>query len=458
MKRSVLQIIFITLITMITTIFALTDFNDNYQISQLDGALLYNKAVQKFASDSANSYTVQTQKKIITDKNVYTESLIQEVVKYDSDSGEHRLSASNILSIGDYKITSTSRYENGTAYLTLDDSCFSSKYAESTLQKQYAPAILLTPGNYKNIQAYSVRTGAVVYFTSAVTAEPWATDENMVFQQAVGIALLDKKGALTETIYCIRYQAQNAGIEKAVIVKPTKNDASWEPIDKSSYTPIDSLNAPIALELACGYLLQSDAISAESTDTITCDAFGDRYIQNIVLNYTGSKEDFSATLRTNLLQQNSSRGGEITETTQSLIFSNGVCSISTDNTSPVTDASITKEAMTKYCQDVLIGTILLPQDISGAKCTVSKDQYRFDFTATEELANTIAQTACTTLYNDSAFLQKLATTYTSKGATAYIILDKATCIPIASGISYQGTFVIDNFSYELAYTAEQSYH
>ena len=457
-KQSVLQVIFITLITMITTIFALSDFSNNFQASQLDGVLLYQKAIQEFAADSTLSYSVQTEKRIITEKNTYTESLAQDIVKIDSDSGELQLSASNILSIGDYKIASTCRYENSTAYLTLDDSCFSSKYAESTLQKQYAPAILLTPKKYNRIQAFSVRNGAVIYFTSAVTTEPWAADSNMELQQAAGIARINKKGVLTETIYCIRYQAQDAVIEKAVIVKPAKHNTTWEPIDKGSYTPIDSLNAPIALELACGYLLQSNAISAESTDTITCNAFGDRYIQSITLDYTGAKENLSATLRTNLLQQNSSRGGEITETSQSLTFSDGSCSVSTDDTSPAVDESITQEAMTKYCQDVLIGTILLPQDISGAKCTVSKSQYRFDFSATEDLANRISKKACTTLYNDSEFLQKLASAYTSNGVDAYIILDKATCIPVASGISYQGTFVIDNFSYALAYAAEQSYH
>ena len=455
-KRTILQIIFITLITMITAIFTLSELNSNLQTSQLDGALLYSKAAQKLAASSANSYTVQTQKQIITDKNVYTESLIQEVVKSVSDSGELRLSASNALSIGDYKITSSCQYENGTAYLTLDDSRFSSEYTESTLQKQYAPVILLTPSNYKNIQSYSVRTGAVVCFTSAVIAEPWAAAEHTAFLQAAGIARINKKGVLTETIYCIRYQAQNAVIEKAVIVKPTKHNITWASIDNSSYTPIDSLNAPIALELACGYLLQSDVISAKSADTITCDAFGDRVTQSITLDYTGAKKDLSATLNTNLLQQNSSRGGEIIETTQSLIFSNGICAVSTDNNT-VTDESITQEVMTKYCQDVLIGTVLLPQDISDAKYTVTKNQYRFDFSAKEDLADRISRQACTTLYNDSEFLKNLATAYTSNGAKAYLILDKATCIPLASGISYQGTFVIDNFSYALSYTAEQSY-
>ena len=65
-KRTILQIIFITLITMITAIFTLSELNSNLQTSQLDGALLYNKAVQKLATASANSYTVQTQKQIIT--------------------------------------------------------------------------------------------------------------------------------------------------------------------------------------------------------------------------------------------------------------------------------------------------------------------------------------------------------------------------------------------------------
>lgn len=425
--------------------------------SQPDGALLYNQAIQELTGNNEYSYCLQTKKKIVTPKNTYTESYTQNIDCVYSDNGDLQFSSSDTLSVGDYTINSTYHYENGTAYLNLDGSKFSAKFSQNQLQTQYAPAALLNPDNYKTIQAYSISTGTVIFFHSANSAEAWAKDSNMALEQAAGIALLDKKGSLTETVYCITYKLADTVIEKAVIAKPTEKYGTWEQILKEDYTPVNSLNAPLALELACGYLLQSNAISSQTTDSIICDAFGDRYIQNISLRYNTS-EDFTASLSTSLLQQNSSRGGEVTESTQALIFSNGTCSVSTNNGTSVTDDSITQETMLQYCQDVLVGSILLPKDIRATKFTETAAQYRYDFTATQELATSISEKACLALYNDSTFLQKLASTYTSSSVNAYITLDKATLVPLASGISYEGTYIIDNFPYVLSYTAEQTYN
>jgi len=461
-KQSRLQIVLIAtaVITVVLGIVAISQgaLNSKPQSSQLDGVLLYNEAIQEITNRNEFSYYVQTEKKIITEKNIYTESRKQNIGYTHSGAGDFQFSATDTLSVGDYEITTSCRYDNGTAYLSPDKSRFSARLSQIQLQKQYVPAKLLTPSNYGSIYAYPVSTGTVVYFTSASAAEPWAENRNMAFQQASGIAQFDKEGILTETVYCITYKADDSVIEKTVTIKPAHKSVTLEQINTEDYTPVSSLNAPLALELACGYLLQSNTISAQATDTITCDAFDDRYIQNITLNYTRAEDDVTAVLHTNLLQQNSSRGGEIIESTQTLTFSDGSCSVSINNASPVTDSSITQETMLKYCQDVLIGSILLPNDIVTAIFTETNTQYRYDFTATEDLATRISEKACIALYNDAAFLQKLASSYTYDGVNAYIVLDKTTLVPIASGISYKGTYVIDDFLYVLSYTAEQTYN
>ena len=456
-KRLVYQILFIVIATLITVIAALANFSDTSYALQGDGARLYNRAIREISGSNGYSYTAQTEKKITTGKNTYTESLKQDITYYNSGTDGFQLTSSDTLTIGNYTINTTCQYENGTAYLNLDSSNFSATLSKAQMQKQYAPAVLLNPSHYNSVRAYPISRGTVIYFGAASAPETWAADSNMTFQQAAGIAVLDKKGALSETIYCITYQFADSIIEKAVIVTPNENKATLAQLNSQAYTPVSSLNAPLALELACGYLLQSSTLSSRTIDSITCDAFGDRYIQDITLNYSNKTEGFSASLNTALLQQNSSRGGEITETSQSLVFADGVCSVSTNNASPVADGSITQESMLQYCQDVLIGSVLLPKDISAAKFTETGNHYRYDFIATKDMATRISESACLTLYNDSHFLQNLATSYTDSGVTAYITLDKATLIPVASGISYTGTYIIDNFPYVLSYTAEQQY-
>ena len=457
-KRLIYQILFIVIATLITVIAALANYSTHSYTLLGDGARLYNRAIRDISGSSGYSYTAQTEKKITAGKNTYTESLKQDITYYNSSADGFKLISSDTLSVGDYTINTTCQYENGTAYLNLDNSSFSARLSQAQLQKQYAPAVLLNPNHYETTRAYSAGTDTVICFYGGNAPEPWAADSTMTFQQAAGMAVLNKQGILTETIYCITYQFADSVIEKAVIVKPNKSKATLDQINTQAYTPVSSLNAPLALELACGYLLQSSSLSSQTTDSITCDAFGDRYIQDIKLNYTNAPEGFSASLNTALLQQNSSRGGEITKSSQSLVFVDGVCTISTNNASPVVDGSITQEAMLQYCQDVLIGSVLLPQDISAAKFTDTGTHYRYDFIAAKDMATRISETACLTLYNDSQFLQNLATSYTDSGVTAYITLDKATLIPIASGISYTGTYVIENFPYVLSYTAEQTYH
>lgn len=113
--------------------------------------------------------------------------------------------------------------------------------------------------------------------------------------------------------------------------------------------------------------------------------------------------------------------------------------------------------MKNICRDQLIGTILLPQYITGATIKQTKTGYRINFSTNEQFAKLIQSDICQKLYQDPDMPEQLSQEYKTKKLTCYLDFDEDMLLPTAAGISYSGTYQKDGISYSMTSDTKQTY-
>lgn len=388
-----------------------------------------------------------------------TESYCKYIVTEGAGTEYPRIYIDETLSIGSHEIQSIRLYYQGTEYLTIQGTDFKSAATAEEFQKKYTPYTVLTPALYSEISGISTKAGSEITFSGATAAEEWASVEGMEFTNASGKAFINKDGQLIKSLYELEYSIQETFYELSLTVTPISTAAPeiYEP-DDSVYQEIADIEVPVTIEKACGYLSATPYLYAEYEDMISCQAFGDDRMQIVTLEINEG-EDWYAKMVTDITTANTSKAGVVNTNTKTELFHNGSYSVSVNDGTPVPNPDIDKDAMQAHGQNLLIGTIILPQDIVSFEFSESiADGFVYlEFQASEAFANALAAEACNTLYQSPSILDELAESYTTNTATCYLTLERTTGFPYAAGFNYSGTHTISGIPYELSFYADQSY-
>lgn len=388
--------------------------------------------------------------------NTLEENFTQLITIEAPGTEQMRVCVEETRRIGSYNITRFSFYADGKEYLTVQGASFQAAVSADEFNTKLIPSVLIDPTLYVESAGITVGKESTISFTKPAAIEVWAAAGAEPIN-AESTAFLNKDGALTSSVYTATYKQD--GISYTVHYTVKIIDAEVPPIqlpDDSAFTPINAINTPYLLEKACGYLMNISSVHAQYKDTIACEAFGDERSQAIQIR-TDNTDGWRAQVDTSVSVSNSSKAGAVTTSTKSELFSDNTYSASTDGAEFVTNSEVDLTAMTDYCHNLLIGTVMHPQYIISAEMNVIEDICSISFQASEDFAQILAEEACTTLYQSPLVLSNMSESSATDTATCYLNINKTTGFPVSAGFNYQGTYTISGIPYRLTFRADQTY-
>lgn len=424
---------------------------------ETDTALeLYNHAVDRLQAQEHIYYQAEGSISFSIEANTLEENFTQLITMNDRGTEHPRVCVEETSIIGDYSIKRFDFYSDGNEYVTVQGSSFQSPMTLEDYLAKFTPSVLLDPMLYTDILGLTVHNESTITFQKPAAVEMWvAPGAELV--SADGTAKLDKNGTLISSTYIAVYKLDGVTYSVHYHVTITEGEVPLIQLPETSvYTPTDAIDAPFMLEKGCGYLMSVGSINAQYEDAITCEAFGDERTQKLQLT-TDNDDTWNAQVDTSVTVSNTSKTGTGITTVKKEIFSGNTYSISTDGKAFVNNPDVDLTAMTDYCDNLLIGTIILPQYIAAAEATVVEDIYSISFQTKEEFAQILAEEACTILYQNPSVLTNMSQSSVTDTVTCYLNLNVRTGLPVSSGFYYKGTYTISDIPYSLSYKADQSY-
>lgn len=453
MKRMKIPLILILLLTIATALFlTIRIIRSPKTLNSEKAHSLYKNVTNNLSLDSF-AYRITETKEMQLNKTatVTTQRTLQYFAK-DTDGFSAKMVED--IQIGEHSIQATAYLSEDTLYYQTGAATFSGAMTQDAFLDRYAPFLLFDPQLYTSIHGVKNNGESTLFFTEASAPEAWTKLEDMEFLSANGSVIINADGDPEKFSYTCEYVAGGIPIKLSVATTPCSESQSLGSFEiPVNTTPISDPTATAFLDIACGYLLSNLEACAYYTDEIYCQAFDDRRIQTISLSTTPTE----AKVITNITLQNSSKVGPQSDIHKTETFRDGLYTIRINNSDPTTDPQITLDKMQEYCQNILIGTIMLPEHISDVTISQSNRSVTYTFTGNESFANALRSEACNALYQDPNILTDQTQSYTTETATFYIEIDSITQLPKASGFLYQGVYTNDGLPYRLDYKAEQTY-
>ena len=384
-----------------------------------------------------------------------TQTCISTVYVSDYGTENMQIVSDSSIKIGLQNIDYQSAFQRNHSYLDVADSAFGGEMSAEDFYLQFSPVPIFSTKLYSVISSQNSSDGLTIYFSQPSQGEPWAMPSNAILESAQGTAVL-KNGELVQSTYAITYKLGDSTHEKQYRADFSTNTQGVMMPDIGMYTMVSAPQAALQLEYAYGYIMATTDISSYVNDQTICETFGDELYKTTALTTSGTIENYSATLKINIQQKNKSRGDDITQKHQAVTYENGTYTMIIDNGDPITKTTITPGYMQSYCKDYLVGTILMPSEISDISIEESENQYVYRFISTSDaLAERIRQRASQDLYGDAVQLENL---YTTDSLGGYLTIDKHSGLPVASGINYTGAHEFDGNPYKLIFKTDQTYN
>lgn len=453
---SVMLLLFAVVIFLVAT--TLSDAPDPTYPTIENASVIYEDAIDILNSSDNISLRISYKKETLLGDEFLTEQSVQNITYQGLVSDSLKASATEKLMVGNHTVELSEIFTEGNLYLTIDDCQFFGDMDSKSYLSRYSPAQLLHTELYKTITGENTGNGYTIFFSDPLNIESWASTNTTQLRQSSGTAYIDASGQLTKSVYTVSYTVDNLHIRLSATVEIIYDNTApiSVPSNTETYIKLTSPDAPRMMEKACGYLLDATDVQGTCIDTIYCEAFGDTRKQTVTLK-TAQNTAWSAQVDTSVEIINSSKAGTSTNYTQQEIFKDNTYTISVDSAPKTINKDIDINAMRSYCQDLLVGTILLPQHIANASVSESEDMYIIELTGNDSFAKIIDAEACATLYQNPHILSETAQSYEVDTMRCYLTIDKNTGLPIGSGLDYKGSYTIEQFPYLIAYQSDHQY-
>lgn len=430
--------------------------NKESPIPIINAVELYAKSCAALDTQSEMVLTIEKIVETRIENSVFTEKANETISIDKKDSGSEYIRSAGTIDIGGHVFSVTQLFTDDTDYLEINGAYFCGN-TDPNRSLHSPPAILLNSNVYQMISGVNDGENYIISFEQPTQAEPWAINENDTFVNAKGTAWISYSGQLVKSQYEIT--STSGGITTSTIysVSATITDINIDlPENKSEYKNISYLDGPLMLERASGYLLQAQNVSSKYNDEIYFQAFGDTRTQSITL-HTYDEKTFAANVNTETYLKNDSRVGQDTQLRKKELFVNGNYLLGLDGAEPTVNKDVSEKDMQTYCKNLLVGTIILPQHIADIQMSKSESSIHITINTNEEFAKSIRSNAGQTLYQKPEMLDSLIQSIKAESIQCYLDLDPVTGLAIASGICYDGKFIITDNACTLRYKIDQSY-
>lgn len=418
---------------------------------------IYTEALSTFTPEPV-LYRIFTTKETTVGNELFIETTRQTVTYGYTQTQAFEGAVNETYTLGDHNISVIEVFKDSKIYLKLDNGEFYSEMSEQDFKQRYAPPVLISPQLYTETSGIKTKDGYTISFTAATAPEAWLNEPNATFVSATGTAQISKDLQLQSSVYEANYKLYDQSIRLNITtqIMPQPETVQETVIDTGSFVYLSDPDIPKLLEKACGQLLSAGSLESQYADTIQCEAFGDLHTQQIDICAVDS-ESWSSKVDTTVNLSNTGKTGADTTIHKSEHFIAGEYTLQVNGSSPSKDPAVDENTVRTLIQDILVGTVILPEQIAGTSLEEDEQSVTFTFQTTDGFAVMIRDAACEKLYADAQVLSAQSQSYTTDIATCYITLDIATGLPLASGFRYAGTYTIDALPYQLEYNADQHY-
>ena len=172
----------------------------------------------------------------------------------------------------------------------------------------------------------------------------------------------------------------------------------------------------------------------------------------------GSKDRLEATVSVETSMTNLNQTEQISFYQQTERFVDGKYTRHTSIPDRENDhAVVTADSMRTYCQNLLVGTLILPSYVTDITPTTQDSKILLHFSGSEALANAISEESNLTLYGDTNTLARLAESIHPDAVQCTVLLDRSTGLPISTELLCSTIYTIREVPYTLTTRIKQDY-
>jgi len=341
-------------------------------------------------------------------------------------------------------------YSGGKVYITSYEDHFMSELTGEEFTARYLPVILIDENLYTTCEYTADAKATNVTFSDFTATEGWI-DPNATVISASGTATIDAAGTLTQYTYDLEYVLLGAKIHQEITVKLTtpKIDDVVEPADTADYL---SLSDPDVIKLIymCSFrTMTSTSITCTNVKQTASSAAAVSLRDTQSVDSYGTGENYMAQVEFGR-QYTDLRTMETGSFTQKEIYRNkAYTAVNSDGVS-VPNPSVTLQAMAEYVYGEAHASILGCGYMESCEVTDLGDVLLIECKGSDELGKLIEDEISFDLFQDSNYLDNLASAYETTQMDYYIAIDKYLCLPTAAGYTYNGSHTIDGAVYPLA--------
>lgn len=421
---------------------------------QVTIAALYDSAVDAIYDDSLRLNITYNRTTVVSSQTYKEDGTIRlDYWDLGTDNMLAEVQQSTFYGGSKYDFSLTELYSAGKVYQTLKKNTFYAEIDAEDYSARYVPVKMLDPSLY----TLSIdEAGTCITFAEATAGESWLVPEDAQVTATTATAELDASGKLTKTCYTVTYTYGPAEI--TVDYQVTVGEAGNQPTvpaDTADYVLLDQIDAVYAIEHAYGYLCQVKHVSS-SDHTMTASAAAGFVSQESLTVDTYVVGDTYAMKGDGSYRYEDYSSGQSQSTEYEEKFIDGVYTMSQDGGRAEPNSAVNQGLIESYITNHLIANFMENSYVASVETTDTGDALLFEFTGTEELGEAFCADICTTLFNDSSLLNKLASSYETKKMTFYLALDKYAMLPTAIGYQYEGAHVIEGHEYLLSQQSDQS--
>lgn len=361
---------------------------------------------------------------------------------------------------GDMKSTDeqyTELYAGGMLYVDLQGKAsFSTEMTQEDALARYIPAVLLDVALYEDVTMAENGTETVITFAQSVGGETWAVPEEAELVEATGTATVTGNaiGAMT---YTVTYEYGTVTVTQTTESKPrTQAETVTAPESTDGYVPVQSADALYWMLQAEDLKNQVTSGSFMETSSMYCQAAGVVRNQSTAMDFYDVAEDLMAKVEYNVYFMDYANQEDQTYS-QEENYQNGKYTYTENDGVPTTTNGLARYLIRDYYKELLNTCVVTPAYWQEVTLEDLGSLYYMEFTFSQEFGNDTQNSICSTLWQDPAFLNSLASNYVTDEVTGYMSIDKYTGLPVAVGYKYQGTHTIDGGDYILTDQADASF-
>lgn len=350
---------------------------------------------------------------------------------------------------GDYEEV----FIDGNVYLLAEDAyrfCASMK-ADAYLQR-LIPSVLLDADLYGSITSNIGDKYTTLAFSEPSSGENWALPDSAELIEASGSAMINSDGAIHRSCYCVTYTYGSAQIALNAEVYVTLGSESVQiPEDADTYTPVQQIDTVRLSTQAAGYLLQANAVSASSLESLYCQAAGVLRNESLGIDLLNGEKMTKITDSIYFMDYSINQSDSYE---QEEVFYDGKYSFSENGGDPEISHNVTWSMFQNFFDTQLLSHLIAFDYWEDAAVEDLGSTYLISCTFNEDLGESISDNIGILLFEDADLLDDLASSYCTTEVSGYFAIDKYTGLPTAAGYNYTGQHTIDGYPYLLSFQSD----